>query len=99
MTMTVSPLVTIQIKMFCNWFGDSLGLNGRSVVIDSSAEITCFTYILFLTLLECNVSVTVRGSQYLVAISCYWTPENVRRPAEFAHEASLISAHVETPDW
>jgi hypothetical protein len=47
----VFPFVTIQIKMFCNWFGDSLGLNGYSVVINSSAEITCFTYVLFLTFL------------------------------------------------
>ena len=100
----VFPLVTIQIKMFCNWFNDSLGLNGYSVVINSSAEITCFTYVLFLTFLATDqinaiVSAAGRGSQYLIAISCYWTAENVRRPAEFAHEASLISARGETPDW
>jgi hypothetical protein len=40
-----------------------------------------------------------RGSQYLIAFSCYRTGESVGRPAKFAHGASLLSARGETPEW
>jgi hypothetical protein len=65
---------------------------------------TYFTYVLILTFLttykiNAIVSAAGRGSPYFIAVSCYWTAESVLRSAEFAYEASLISARGETPDW
>ena len=43
----VLPFVTLNVEMFPNGFIEFFGPNGRAVVINSPAEISCFTNILF----------------------------------------------------
>jgi hypothetical protein len=43
----ILPFMTVQVEMFSDGLFSFLGLNGGSVVVYSSAEITRFPYILF----------------------------------------------------
>ena len=45
----VLPSVTIEVEVFSNWFADFFGLDGRTVVVDSSAEVSRFSNVLLLT--------------------------------------------------
>ena len=45
----VFPTMTFEIEMLSDWFMDFFGPDGRTVVIDSSAEVPRFSNILFMT--------------------------------------------------
>lgn len=45
----VFPPMTIEIEMLSDWLMDFFGSDGRTMVIDSSAEVSRFSNILFLT--------------------------------------------------
>ena len=88
--------------MFPNGFGDPFGFNSGPMIVDSSSEVPCFTYVLLLAFLTTDkvdavVSTAGHRSQTFVALSCHRAAESVSWPAEFAQEASLIRARGETP--
>ena len=98
----VLPFVTFEIEVFPYWFIDFLGLNGRTVIIDSSAEIPRFPNILFLTNLSADqiyavVCLTGQAPQNSIAAACNWAVETDCIRAVLTEKASSIRTSFKTP--